>query len=338
MNKLHFISSCLLSLLLLTIANRAEAQTEYHWFRHEGVAQPYTAEMYSTLPKIELVKMNKFHPFYLKGNPADRVLVEAQAGFQLSFLTIERELSHGRLKATLSSTTNVTTLIDVLEKTTAPVVNNDYRIGAKLFFHYTPTNSSNSFFKNYHLTLVPILHESTHIGDEFTIDSYTKLDDFARINIGYEVWQLNVGFNKDYDRRKPNLSAEIGYQRLLPNKPGFYKIDKNEVKGQEIPLSKNKDSWFLRAEYTYPILYKGITGNNLVASAEIQRGTKFGYTADNPEKRAWSANLYAGYRIPIKNTQRHVGIYLRHYRGIIPYGQLRDMDGFYMTGLSVVVN
>lgn len=339
MNKLRF-TRIIFALLLLstTISQQTQAQTELHWFRHSRAAQPYIAEMYSTLPKIEMVKMNKFHPFYLRDTPADRFSVESQAGFQLPFLTIKKENRSGTFSATALSVTSVNTLIDTMEPETAPVVNNDYRLGAKLFITFTPKNS-HGFFKNYHITLLPILHESTHIGDEFAIHTINRLDDFMRVNIGYEVCQLFVGFNRDYDIRQPNLSAEIGYQRLLPGESGFYKTNNTEeLQGHTITPSKRRNGWFLRGEYSQPLSQKSTHKASFVLSTEIRRDIKFGYTPQNPESGTWIGNLYAGLRLPIINTGYHVGIYLRHYRGVIPYGQMRDVDGFYMTGLSVVVN
>ena len=220
MTKATWIKTAVAITLLLLSTGRVNARDIY-WLRYEKSAQPYIAEMYSTLPKIEIAKMNKFHPFYLRGNPANRAVADAQIGFQIPIITVATNTSQGRFKGSLMSLTSVNTLIDVMESETAPVVNNDYRMGLKLFFQYYPANSG--WFKNYHLTFLPILHESTHIGDEFTIHSMNHHPDFMRVNIGYEVWQLFVGFNRNYDYHRPNLSAEIGYQRLLSAKTVFTK-------------------------------------------------------------------------------------------------------------------
>ena len=324
-----------LALLLLSI--HPTYARDIYWLRYEKSAQPYVAEMYSTLPKIELAKMNKFHPFYLRGNPANRAVVDAQIGFQIPFLTVARDTPRGRFKGTLMSLTSVNTLIDVMETETAPVVNNDYRMGLKFFFQYYPDNSG--WFKNYHLTFLPILHESTHIGDEFAIHSMNHHPDFMRVNIGYEVWQLFVGFNRHYDYHRPNLSAEIGYQRLLSGQDGFYKIDNTEeLQGHPIVPSKRRDGWFLRGEYNLPLSTNPRNRTSFVFSTEIRHDIKMGYTTQNPESRTWLGNFYAGFRMPLAGSSYHAGIYLHHYRGVIPYGQLRDVDGFRMTGLSVVVN
>lgn len=324
-------------LILILLGNPVHSQN-FSWFSYDRNNQSFIAEMHSSLSKLEIVKMNKLHPFYYKSNVSERKFIEIQTGFKLPVLSVENNSENLRIKASISMPISILTLVDMFESETAPIINNDYRFGLQMVFLFSPKNSNNSFIKHYHLTLVPLFHESTHIGDEFALHGYSQIPNFTRINVSYEAWQIFAGVNRQRDNQKRNLSAEIGYQRLMPYKTGYYNIDTFEVKGTKILPSKQRDLWIFRAEYCHPLKVKNERVNELIASTEIRRETKFGYTLDGPEKRAWSFNLYLGYRIPIRNTQRQFGIYYRHYRGIVPYGQLRDENGFVLNGITMIIN
>lgn len=323
-----------LILLLNTIHITSHSQ-RYSWFSHKTDQQPFIAEQYGSLIKMELVKMNSLHPFYYKSNATRRPFIEVQTGIDLPLLLINNSYDFGEITTLVHAPVSILTLVDMFESQTAPVIDNDYRFGFKVTVGYTPNNSENRFIKNYHLTLVPIFHESTHLGDEFSLHGYSQIPDFARINLSYEAWQLFLGINRRSKPQQQNLSAELGYQRLMPYKQGYYDIDPFEVKYRPILKSIKRDLWILRMQYIYP--FRKIN-SQMVASMESRRETKFGYSADYPERRTWSVNFYTGYRVPIKNSKRQLGIYYRHYRGIVPYGQLRNEGDFILNGVSIVVN
>ncbi len=334
--KPHLITKQLILAFVLVLIHKPGCSQSVKWFSYQKNMQSCIAEMHSPSNKLELVKLNKLHPFYYKNDATERLFIEAQMGFQFPFLTVMKQLERGQIETSICAPVSILTLVDMFENETAPVINNDYRFGAKILFLFSPENSNDAFVKNYHMTLVPVFHESTHIGDEFALHGYNQIPDFARINVSYEAWQIMVGINRPQRDQKNNLSAGIGYERLMPYKDGYYNIDSMEVKGAEITPSDGRDLWFARAEYFYSLRFKNKSTTDLVASTEVRREIKFGYTPDEPEKRVWSVNFYLGCRFPVKNTKRNIGIYYRHYRGIVPYGQLRNNDNFVLHGLSVV--
>lgn len=336
--KSRVISAHMVVALILVLFHKPVFSQNFNWFSYERNNQPYIAEMHSPSVKLELVNINKFHPFYYKNNPDERPFIEVQMGYQLPVLTYEKQGEQGRFQVSFYTPVSVLTLVDMFESVTAPVINNDYRFGANILFLFAPEKSKNGFVKNYHIRLVPMFHESTHIGDEFALHGYEQIPDFSRINVSYEAWQIIAGINRYRNDQKNNLSAEIGYQRLMPYKEGYYNIDSLEVKGGDITLSESRDLWFARAEYYHSLKSENGTSTELVASTEVRRETKFGYTLDDPEKRVWSMNFYLGCRFPIKNSQKQFGMYYRYYRGIVPYGQFRDANGFVLHGISLIVN
>ncbi len=336
--KSQRITTQMVVVLILVLFHKPVFSQNFTWFSYERNSQPYIAEIHSSLVKLELVSINKFHPFYYKDISHERPFIEVQMGYQLPVFTYEKQGKQGRFQLSFYTPVSVLTLVDMFENVTAPVINNDYRFGGNIMFLFTPEKDKNCFLKNYYMTLVPMFHESTHIGDEFALHGYERIRDFSRINVSYEAWQIIAGINRCQNDQNSSLSAEIGYQRLMPFKEGYYNIDSLEVKGRDITLSESRDLWFARFEYYYSLKFNKERLTELVASTEVRRETKFGYTLENPEKRAWSMNLYLGCRIPIKNSQKQFGMYYRYYRGIVPYGQFRDVNGFVLQGISLIVN
>jgi len=324
--------------IVLMAINTTVVGQKLEWFSYHNFSQPFIAEMYSSLIKMETVSLNKLHPLYYKSDASARPFIEVQTGYQLPVFLYAREHTLGNLKIALSTPVSILTMVDLFESETAPVINTDYRFGIQASFLFTPAGARNSFIRNYHVTLVPIFHESTHLGDEFVIHGYNRVPDFVRINVSYEAWQAIIGINRLHDNRKRNLSAEIGYQRLMPFQDGYYNVDSFEVQGVHILPSQSRDLWFFRSEYVHPVGRNKGRAGEVVFSTEIRREPRFGYTAENPERPAWSGNVYIGYRVAVLNTPKRIGIYYRHYRGIVPYGQLRDQDGFVLHGVSLILN
>lgn len=299
------------------------------------INRPYQAEMFSPISKIEFIGFNKFHPSYYKNKNAEkRIFNEIQTGMQIPLFAKPLNLKKGELVFAITFPLSAVLLIDMYETETAPVINNDYRFGWELNTVYSPDKHQISFIKNYSFTIVPVFHESTHIGDEYSIHGYLNNPDFKRINVSYEAWQLFAGINKQTKKVKPMLSAELGYQRLMPYKNAYYNIDSAEVKGNEIILSNNRDIWLLRAELQIP-LSENKKHRNYFISTEFRRDLKFGYSLDNPEQKSFSVNLNTGIDLPVKNSRQRISIYLRYFRGVMPYGQLRDTDGLSIFGFGI---
>lgn len=340
MNKKTNVSAKLKTIaafIIVVIINQSIYSQDFNWLSYENYTQSFVAEMHSPLIKLEIIKMNKFHSHYYINNSHERPFMESQVGIMLPVFSYEKKYESGNLNIALTTPLSILTLVDMFENTTAPLINSDYRYGVSSTLIFSPKKIK-SFIKNYHITLVPIVHECTHIGDEYALHGYAQIPDFARINLSYEVWQIFAGINRLHDEKSINISAEIGYQRLMPYKVGYYAIDPLEVKDQDIILSNNRDKWIFRAEYYHPLNFNKERSGIIISSTEISRDTKFGYSLFNTETRAWSMNFYFGFRIPIKNTHKQFGIYYRYYRGIIPYGQLRDENGFVLNGISFIIN
>jgi hypothetical protein len=84
-----------------------------------------------------------------------------------------------------------------------------------------------------------------------------------------------------------------------------------------------------------------------VLSFEVRNRLRYGYplfkktdegweTTDVKEKMQLNFNLYLGYKFyPRSNNSHAVGFYFHGYRGLNPYGQLRNYPGYPFFGVSL---
>jgi hypothetical protein len=223
--------------------------------------------------------------------------------------------------------------IELFGPPTAAVVNTDYFMGFRAgFLKYT----KHPFVKNIGATLIPLFHESTHLGDEYALHGYQKIPDFKRINLSHESWELAIVMN-DPDTIQENIfSFKAGLQGLWNASEGYYFSDSLEVKGAEVPESKNNIEFFFNINWqrSNGILCSEKWMN--IFSLEARNRTQFSYEAGIPEQRTWNYNIYFGWLYNNIKSQRKPGLFFRYYNGIIPHGQLRNTGGYHFIGLSLV--
>lgn len=280
----NYLKRTLFCFFLLFVFKNIHSQ-KFEWWSVSQFEKSYISEMYSPLFKIELTSINRLHPTYYKEYPEDRPFNELQTGFQIPVLKYRQSNQSGDLKIGFSIPISALLLIDMFESVTAPLINNDYRFGGKITVLYSPYSMQEGFVRNFCLTLVPLFHESSHIGDEYALHGYNTLPDFKRINLSYEAWQLFLGVNRPDSLAGTVFSTEIGYQRLMSWKEGYYNTDSLEVKGIDVLPSQNRDLWLMRMNYQQPVKSGIKSGGQIVISVETRRETKLGYTTHNPERK-----------------------------------------------------
>ncbi len=309
------------------------AQKKVTLFENVRYGKSFISEIRSPLTKLEIGYLNKISSNYYINDVPERPFIESHFGYDLNVFS----LTNRNYKIAFSLPGGSATLTDMFEELTAPVINTDYWFGTQIKFITYPFNS-NKFAKNIAVNLQPIFHESTHIGDEFSIHGYHDIPDFKRINISYEAWNLAVTLN-DPDTLTGNVfSVKTGIQNLWSTRDGYYIIDSLEVKGETIPYSSQT------AEYYFIFNYQRTKGFMCsekwlnIVSVEARNRPKFSYTKDIEETRAWNFNMYFGWMYKISNKPfRNIGFFIRHYQGINPHGQFRDTDNFKFTALSITL-
>ena len=323
------------------------------FFESAAFAKPFVSEMHSTVSKAEFGYNRSYSEFDLleEGSKFDRPMVEMHAGFEVPLYAIK----FGKTEQTdkwgiaVSVPVSVHVLEDMWGPETAPVINTDYRFGS---FRIRGIRyfSGNGFIKNISFSWLPIFHECTHLGDEITI--YRKDENFpiTRINVSYEYTEFQATIN-DPDKIRDNLhTLRFGLLYRISNRGlGWYSVRKDAelTTDLEIPTSNYRAEYY--AEYQFQRTRGFLASKRFVnvLSFEVRNRLRYGYplyknvdgvweTTEVKEKMQFNFNLYLGYKFyPRSNSEHSVGLYFHGYRGLNPYGQLRNYPGYPFFGLSI---
>ena len=220
------------SLLALCLTAMQGQNTTHFFFRDSHILKPFLSEIRSPAIKAELAWLNKLDDNYYVSDYAGRPFIEVHLGTELPLYYLVNKQKNFKFSA--SGYFGNILLIDMFEEITAPVINTDYFFGLKTaaikYFDHP-------FVRNAGLKLVPVFHESTHIGDEFSIHGFHDLPTFRRVNVSYEAWEIAVVLNDPDTIRSNLLSAKLGFHGLWNWTKGYYSTDSLETKGQEVPAS-----------------------------------------------------------------------------------------------------
>ena len=322
----------LLTLILplsMTVIKGQDA--EHYFFRDSHILKPFLSEIRSTAIKAELAWINKLDENYYVTDFTSRPFIEVHLGTELPvYYLVNRQKD---FKFSTSGFIGNILLIDMFESNTAPVINTDYFFGLKTA---AVKYIDQSFVRNVGLKLVPVFHESTHLGDEFSIHGYNDLPGFRRVNVSYEAWEIAAVLN-DPDTIQSNLfSAKVGLHGLWNPAKGYYTTDSLETKNQMAPPSEKNYEYYiqLNLQRTKGFLCSDRWMN--VLSVELNNRLQFSYDEAIPEKRTWNLNLYLGWKYLTGKSGHHMGFFFRYYSGIIPNGQFRNTGGYRYAGLSIV--
>lgn len=318
-------------LLALSMSAIKGQDSEHYFFKDSHILKPFLSEIRSTTIKVELARLNKLDENYYLSDYTSRPFIEVHLGTELPvYYLVNRQKD---FKFSVSGYLGNILLIDMFEKNTAPVINTDYFFGLKTAaIKYI----DNQYIRNIGLILVPVFHESTHLGDEFSIHGYHDLPGFRRVNVSYEAWEIAAVIN-DPDTINSNLfSAKLGFQGLWNTSKGYYTTDSLETKNVMAPPSEKNYEYYvqLNLHRTRGFLCSDRWMN--ILSVEARNRLKFSYDEAMEEKRAWNINLYLGWKYIAEKSGHNVGFFLRYYAGIIPNGQFRNTGGYRYAGLSIV--
>jgi hypothetical protein len=318
-------------LLVLSLCAAKGQDSEHYFFKDSHILKPFLSEVRSTAIKAELAWLNKLDENYYISDYTGRPFIEVHLGTELPvYYLFNRQKD---FKFSVSGYIGNILLIDMFEDNTAPVINTDYFFGLKTAaIKYT----DHPFVRNIGLKLVPVFHESTHIGDEFSIHGYHDIPEFRRVNVSYEAWEIAAVLN-DPDTIKSNLlSAKLGLHGLWNNSKGYYTTDSLETKGVMAPPSEKNYEFYiqLNLQRTKGFLCSEKWMN--VLSVEASNRLQFSYDEAVEENRNWNINLYLGWKYLAKKSGHNLGFFFRYYAGIIPNGQFRNTGGYRYAGLSIV--
>jgi len=313
------------------VFNAFSQNTEFAFAQSSNTLKPFLSEIRTPIVKIEHGFLNKLDGNYFVADYNHKPFVETNLGVNIPILNYS-DRSNG-LKIISSGYVGMNVLVDLYGPPTAAVINTDYFMGFRTgLLKYT----GHEFIRNVGVSLIPLFHESSHLGDEYSLHGYHHIADFKRINLSHESWELAFVLN-DPDTIQANLlSLKAGIQGLWNVADGYYFADSLEVKGAEVPDSENNLEFFFNLNWQRTSGFLCSNKWKNILAVEARNRTRFSYDVNVLEQRTWNFNVYFGWLYSNTKRGRKPGLFFRYYNGIIPHGQLRNTDGFHFIGLSIV--
>jgi hypothetical protein len=217
-----------------------------------------------------------------------------------------------------------------LEDETNAVINDDYRIAAAFKLAHGMTRHDMLSVK------LQLGHESTHLGDEFTIRAINAYGPgFRRINVSYEYFEL--GANWDH------LFGQNGQQMISVRASGVRTADLYGDRGwyatrlldqTVIQPSRRNFEPAVGVEY----MPQGTNGWRPYLSYEGRWRTVYDYdkrSANDREDRQFSSTVIIGLRDLSSASRGFPDVILRGYYGVNPHGQFRNQRNYWMFGIGL---
>lgn len=219
-----------------------------------------------------------------------------------------------------------------------PILDTDYRFSGMVKFqyglphHWAGTTSSHLGFR------FQFGHESTHVGDEFTINATSHFgDQFKRVNVSYEYYDLGFSFEPNFgEHGKHRIKLRAGNIALFNPANGWYDAQLQHPDGGIIARSHRNIEPY--AQFEYSLVRKSDSVFIPIVSCDIRDRTVYNYekvSRDQPEDTEISTNLFVGLkqlRVAGKITPTY---YVRYYHGVNPMGQFRNQSNYTLFGFGV---
>jgi hypothetical protein len=316
--------------LVAIVPSRASGQTkpDVWMFRDLPYYEPLTAE-----PRAARVELTV--PAWAKGfphseEPGDRFAWQITLGRELPILGLRSEKLDGRVGESewgLGLWTPVSFhMIEDFKDESAPIVDTDYRFGTMVKFQYGIKEDLWLGVK-----FVPWAHESTHLGDEYTIIAQRN-PAFKRVNPSFEYYEYGLSIEKVFGADRLHLTARHGGINLW-GEDGYYSDHLLGEDARTLPRStKNYEPSF-----GLEVRGRQIGSRHLFASVDARHKLVYAFerVPGETEEKQWSLKFAAGLVAPEgKDGVPLKAIYLHYYRGVNPYGQLRAQKDFWTVGIG----
>lgn len=346
-------------LVLLSISLTQNAQEQPKPTLLEGLfesayfGKPFVSEIHSTISKIEVGYSKSYSEFNLleESQKFERPVVEMHLGMDAPLFAYQWGTAGNSYKwgVAMSLPLSVHVLEDMWDPVTAPVINTDYRFGSPRI-RAIRNFDGNRFFKNVSVSWLPIFHECTHLGDEITI--YRKDENFpiTRINVSYEYTELQLTLNDPDKSRETRHSFRIGGMYRISNRGlGWYSVRPDAEATQTVDLLPSNYRLEYYGQYQFQRSSGFLASKRImnILSFEARNRLRYGIpmfrkvndvweTTEVKERLQWNFNLYFGWKFyPKSNLDHSLSFLLHAYKGINPYGQLRNYPGYPFFGFSI---
>ena len=215
----------------------------------------------------------------------------------------------------------------------APIVNTDYRFGL-MFKYRRGIGPSRWLAFRAHFG-----HESTHLGDEFSIHGDEEHPDFERINVSWEYLDLGAL----YEWHSEHVwDVRGGVTMTVPFSDTYYLVGPGSATRSPTPVTESTNWWdpYLGIQVLNTQAFNRWNKKfDVYASTEMRWRSVYAYHKTDPdasEERQLSINIIIG----VKESGSDEGMgrfspFLRVYRGVNTHGQFRNQKDYTEIGAGV---
>ena len=326
-------------------ASQATASAQGPWrLEDRGYYEPLIGEVRAATMKIMFAGWSDEFPFMQR--PGRRFIWDVSVGKEIPLFGFETGDGEGGPLGSERWGVGVWMpvsfhMVEDFKDPSNPIVNTDYRFSGMLKSQYgwTDTLQVGGRFQ--------AGHESTHLGDEFTIAAERSDPAFERVNVSYEYWEFGVTVEWQTDATPSHeFIVRGGGIGLFDSGQGFYGDTLLVPDGKAIARSQRNYESTAGFEWKMDgVLDSGaaLLGNLWpFVSLDLRHRTHYDYarpTDDTREGKQWSFNLLLGLRRAERRFQQKglPELYVRFYHGVNPHGQFRNQRSYTLIGVGLHV-
>jgi len=319
----------LVALFTLSLALPSAVSAQQTWaLRDQPLFHPFKAEPRAAQINITALALSDEFPFQQK--PGRRRIWDISLGKEIPVF--------GRYSQAQASTLDQGAawwglfvpigfhMVEDFKDNSAPIINTDYRFAVSVRYLRGLSNQWSLGFK-----LEPVGHESTHLGDEFTLAASKNNSDFFRVNVSYEYW--DVAFYAEKWTAPATWRFQTGVIGLWGD-TGFYTFDPSETGGREVTPSKRSLEPYFDLERLSETRWLG--GWNWFLSLDVRSRIVFDYFRADPnvkEDRQLTTNLMVGL-MDVGRDRGIIDFFVRLYYGVNRNGQFRSEKDYFLLGIG----
>lgn len=338
-------------LVALGGAGPVRADSSWWFFHDRPYFEPVVADPRAALVKVLFPAFSKSFPF--AQHPGDfRLVWDISVGKEIpifgydSGMSKAGPLSPGTFGWGFWFPIGFHLIEDLVKDDSSPPVDTDYRFAPLAFkAQYAFDQQAGQGAWRVGLRVFGG-HESTHLGDEFTLHARRLYPDFKRINVSYQWLDLTLGLERDPGASamtapaawKWKLQGGVTTVVFSGKDESYYSTDPFETNGVNVLPSHNRTEPYLSLEVErVPVVLSGSTLSWFGAvDARLRNVYDYGKTdASKAEARQPSVNGMIGVRAAVPD-RTFPDFYVRGYYGVNPAGQFRDQRDYWLFGLGLL--
>lgn len=215
-------------------------------------------------------------------------------------------------------------MLEDLQDVSNPILNTDYRFSGILKFQRGLREGWRG--AKWLSAKLQFGHESTHLGDEYSLAARRRFTEFERVNVSYEWIDMAAALETEVWKLRGGAILTV------PFGDSYYSGDTLETAGRVITESNNGMEPYLGAEL------RGSKG--WYASGDLRWKTVYNYaksSSDAGDRKALSFNVMVGWtrEEPEQGSIGIVSPFGRVYYGVNPHGQFRNDPHFWIAGIGI---